>query len=179
MSRSLRAVEGALLLVDATQGVQAQTMTVLDMAREAGLTIVPVINKIDSPIANVEETEDQIMKLLKCEREDILRVSGKTGLGVPELLEKIADLIPAPKEENNKSKQNVRGLIFDFEYSNHQGIIVYTRVLNGAIKKGDEIKFAQPNIKVLSELNPANTQLINIWQTLMRKQWLVRYQLQP
>lgn len=151
VSRSLRAVEGALLLVDATQGVQAQTMTVLDMAREAGLTIVPVINKIDSPIANVEETEDQIMKLLKCEREDILRVSGKTGLGVPELLEKIADLIPAPKEENNKSKQNVRGLIFDFEYSNHQGIIVYTRVLNGAIKKGDEIKFVASDYSFIAK----------------------------
>lgn len=141
VSRSLRAVEGALLLVDATQGVQAQTMTVLDMAQEVGLSIIPVINKIDSPIANVEETEEQIIKLLKCKKEDIMRVSGKTGDGVPELLERIAEVLPAPKAEENKSAQNVRGLIFDFEYSNHQGIIIYIRILNGNIKKGDELKF--------------------------------------
>jgi GTP-binding protein LepA len=150
VSRSLRAVEGAVLLVDATQGVQAQTMTVLDMAREAKLTIIPVINKIDSPLANVREVEDEIIKLLKCEREDIKRVSGKTGEGVLELLEVIKEKVPAPKESvglivNNNLGSTYRGMIFDFEYSNHQGVIVYTRVLDGVIKKNDEVKFIASN----------------------------------
>jgi GTP-binding protein LepA len=146
VSRSMRAVEGAVLLVDATQGVQAQTMTVLDMAREAGLTIIPVLNKIDSPLANIRESEDEIIKLLKCEREDIKRVSGKTGEGVLELLEVIAEKVPAPKESegivmNNNLGISYRGMIFDFEYSNHQGVIIYTRILDGSIKKNDEVKF--------------------------------------
>ena len=140
VSRSLRAVEGALLLVDATQGVQAQTMTVLEMAREVGLTIIPVLNKIDSPLANITETEDEVIKLLKCKREDIVHVSGKTGQGVAELLEIIGDIIPSPNIKDNTLNSN-RGLIFDFEYSNHQGVIIYMRVLDGEIKKGDELKF--------------------------------------
>ena len=138
VSRSLRAVEGAVLLVDATQGVQAQTMTVLEMAREADLMIIPVINKIDSPIANVEETEDEIMRLLKCSRESIMRVSGKTGVGVKELLEELSKILPEPKTENLNGS---RGLIFDFEYSNHQGVIIYTRILDGSIKRDDVLKF--------------------------------------
>lgn len=138
VSRSLRAVEGAVLLVDATQGVQAQTMTVLEMAREADLMIIPVINKIDSPIANVEETEDEIMRLLKCSRESIMRVSGKTGAGVKELLEELSKILPEPKTENLNGS---RGLIFDFEYSNHQGVIIYTRILDGSIKRDDVLKF--------------------------------------
>ncbi len=138
VSRSLRAVEGAVLLVDATQGVQAQTMTVLEMAREADLMIIPVINKIDSPIANVEQTEDEIMRLLKCSRESIMRVSGKTGAGVKELLEELSKILPEPKTENLNGS---RGLIFDFEYSNHQGVIIYTRILDGSIKRDDVLKF--------------------------------------
>ncbi len=138
VSRSLRAVEGAVLLVDATQGVQAQTMTVLEMAREANLMIIPVINKIDSPIANVEQTEDEIMRLLKCSRESIMRVSGKTGAGVKELLEELSKILPEPKTENLNGS---RGLIFDFEYSNHQGVIIYTRILDGSIKRDDVLKF--------------------------------------
>jgi GTP-binding protein LepA len=138
VSRSLRAVEGAVLLVDATQGVQAQTMTVLEMAREANLMIIPVINKIDSPIANVEQTEDEIMRLLKCSRESIMRVSGKTGAGVKELLEELSKILPEPKTEKLNGS---RGLIFDFEYSNHQGVIIYTRILDGSIKRDDVLKF--------------------------------------
>ncbi len=138
VSRSLRAVEGAVLLVDATQGVQAQTMTVLEMAREADLMIIPVINKIDSPIANVEQTEDEIMRLLKCSRESIMRVSGKTGAGVKDLLEELSKILPEPKTENLNGS---RGLIFDFEYSNHQGVIIYTRILDGSIKRDDVLKF--------------------------------------
>jgi GTP-binding protein LepA len=144
VSRSLRAVEGAILLVDATQGVQAQTITVLDMANEVGLKIIPVINKIDSPLAKIKDTEDEIIRLLKCDREEILRVSGKTGEGVPELLEKIYSLVPPPisqLEKEAKEKRSMRSLIFDFEYSNHQGIILYTRILDGEVKRNDELKF--------------------------------------
>lgn len=143
VSRSLRAVEGAVLLVDATQGVQAQTMTVLEMAKEAKLKILPVLNKIDSPLANIEDTKNEIIKLLNCKPEDILAVSGKTGEGVIELLNTICERFapPSSKEENKKNSQ--RALIFDFEYSNHQGVILYIRQLSGKIKKGDEIIFKQ------------------------------------
>ncbi len=96
VSRALRAVEGVLLLVDATQGVQAQTFTVLEMARGAGLVIIPVINKIDLPVARVEETQQEIVELLSCRPEEIIAVSGKTGAGVPELLEAIVERIPPP-----------------------------------------------------------------------------------
>lgn len=159
VSRSLRAVEGAILLVDATQGVQAQTITVLDMAKEVGLTIIPVINKIDSPLAKIEDTENEIMRLLKCEREEILRVSGKTGEGVPELLEKIAEVVPPPKKYFDKGD---RALIFDFEYSNHQGIILYCRILDGKIKKNDEMKFLASDytfiVKEVGTFNPGKTE---------------------
>ncbi len=170
VSRSLRAVEGAILLVDATQGVQAQTMTVLDMAREAGLKIIPVLNKIDSPLANIEETEDEVIRILKCERSEILRVSGKTGEGVPELLEQIIDLVPPPKSELdtkiNLNSKSFRGLIFDFQYSSHQGVIIYTRVLDGEIKKGDDIKFIASNhdfiVREVGVLSPHKTETDSI-----------------
>jgi len=122
VSRSLRAVEGALLLVDATQGVQAQTLTTLEMAQNAELTIIPVINKIDSPIADVEGVKAQIISLLKVKEEDIILVSGKTGEGVETLLEEIITKIPEPKIEKVE-KKSFRALIFDFEYSNHEGVI--------------------------------------------------------
>jgi GTP-binding protein LepA len=142
VSRSLRAVEGALLLVDATQGVQAQTMTTLEMAREAGIKIIPVVNKIDSPLAMTEDVKDEIVKLLSCSKEDILAVSGKTGAGVPELLEAVIARVPEPVSENVASK-SARALIFDFEYSNHQGVILYVRALDGSIKAGDDLLFLQ------------------------------------
>ena len=142
VSRSLRAVEGALLLVDATQGIQAQTMTTLEMAREAGIMIIPVVNKIDSPLAMTEDVKDEIMKLLGCTREDILSVSGKTGAGVPELLEAVIARVPAPVALNVASK-SARALIFDFEYSNHQGVILYVRALDGIIKATDDLTFLQ------------------------------------
>lgn len=140
VSRALQAVEGVLLLVDATQGVQAQTFTVLNMAREFNLVIIPVINKIDSPIARLHETEQEIMELLKCSPEEILRVSGKTGGGVSELLEKIVTRIPAPKTEF--VGKDPRALVFDYSYSNHQGVIIYARVFDGEIKKGSELSFS-------------------------------------
>jgi GTP-binding protein LepA len=142
VSRSLRAVEGAILLVDATQGVQAQTMTVLEMALAAGLTIIPVVNKIDSPLARTDDVKEEIVKLLNCAMGDIKAVSGKTGEGVMDLFETIITTIPSPVSEEVKNK-SARALIFDFEYSNHQGVILYVRVLNGSVKRDDELVFLQ------------------------------------
>jgi GTP-binding protein LepA len=140
VSRALQAVEGVLLLVDATQGVQAQTFTVLNMARDLGLTIIPVINKIDMAIARVEETVQEIIELLNCGESDIIKVSGKTGAGVEGLLEAVIKKIPHPRSEFDASSP--RALVFDYSYSNHQGMIVYARVFDGAIKKGDKLRFA-------------------------------------
>jgi GTP-binding protein LepA len=142
VSRSLRAVEGALLLVDATQGVQAQTLTTLEMAQSAGIKIIPVVNKIDSPLAHPDGVKDEIVKLLGCKKEDILAVSGKTGEGVPELLEAIIERVPQPVSEYQETKQ-ARALIFDFEYSNHQGVILYVRILDGEVKAGEDLLFLQ------------------------------------
>ena len=139
VSRALKAVEGVLLLVDSTQGVQAQTLTTLQMAKDLGLTIIPVLTKIDVPHARRVEVGDEIISLLGCAREDILAVSGKTGEGVPELLVAICARIPAPKAP---LLDTFRGLVFDFQYSNHRGVIVYLRVFDGSVKKGDQLKFA-------------------------------------
>jgi len=144
VSRALNAVEGVLLLVDSTQGIQAQTLTTLEMAKQQKLTIIPVLTKIDVPHSRVDEISQELVRLLECGREDILAVSGKTGAGVPELLEAICERIPAPQE--NKST-DYRGLIFDFEYSNHRGIIVYQRVFDGAVKKGDQLEFTNSGKK--------------------------------
>ncbi|MDP3958251.1 MAG: translation elongation factor 4 [bacterium] len=138
VSRALKAVEGSLLLVDATQGVQAQTLTTLGMARELGLAILPVVSKIDSPLADVEGTRQELAKLLNVSESDVLLVSGRTGEGVEALLDAVVERIPPPREEIRDSG-SFRGLIFDFEYSNHQGIILYTRVLEGKVRKGDEL----------------------------------------
>jgi GTP-binding protein LepA len=136
VSRSLAAVDGAILLVDATQGVQAQTMTNVELARSTGLAIIPVLNKIDLPHARVEESARELMKLVGCSREDILKISAKTGEGVAELLAAVVARIPAPKKG---AAEAPRALIFDYEFSAHQGIIAYLRVFDGVIKKGDEV----------------------------------------
>lgn len=150
VSRSLRAVEGTLLLVDSTQGIQAQTLTTLQMAQESHLTIIPVITKIDSPLADVENVQDEIIELLKCDRTEILAVSGKTGEGVKELIEEIIKKVPEPHSEFvDKNGNQTRALIFDFEYSNHMGVILYTRVLDGNIKSGDSLLFVQSNHKFI------------------------------
>ena len=138
VSRALKAVEGVLLLVDSTQGIQAQTLTTLQMAKEQGLTIIPVLTKIDMGHSRTNEVGESVMKLLGCKREDILNVSGKTGAGVPELLEAICERIPPPRPTELDA---YRGLIFDFQYSNHRGVIVFMRVFDGAVKKGDQLKF--------------------------------------
>jgi GTP-binding protein LepA len=141
VSRALKAVEGTLLLVDATQGVQAQTLTTLQMARDHGLTIIPVLSKIDSPLARVDEVREEVVLLLGVAPEDVILVSGRTGEGVPELLGAIIDRIPSPIEEYIDTK-SARALIFDFSYSNHRGVILYVRVLDGRIRKGSELIFS-------------------------------------
>lgn len=139
VSRALNAVEGVLLLVDSTQGVQAQTLSVLQMAQAQNLTIVPVLTKVDVPHARIDEVSEEVMKLINCTKEDILCASGKTGQGVVEVLDAICERIPAPTASTIDS---YRGLIFDFQYSNHRGIVVYQRVFDGGVKKGDQLKFA-------------------------------------
>jgi len=138
VSRALKAVEGVLLLVDSTQGVQAQTLSVLQMAREQGLAIIPVLTKIDVPHSRRDEVAHEVVTLLKCNLEDIQYVSGRTGEGVKELLDLICMKIPAPKKATGGS---FRGLVFDFKYSNHRGIIVYFRVFDGVVRKGDSLRF--------------------------------------
>jgi GTP-binding protein LepA len=138
VSRALKAVEGVLLLIDSTQGIQAQTLTTLQMAKEQGLTIIPVLTKTDMGHSRPTEIGDSVIALLGCKREDILMVSGKTGAGVPELLEAICERIPAPRPSELDA---YRGLIFDFTYSNHRGVIVFMRVFDGEVRKGDVLCF--------------------------------------
>ena len=145
VSRALRAVEGSILLVDSTQGVQAQTLTTLNMAREGveekDKIIIPVLSKIDSSLARIEEVKDEVVELLNCKREDILTVSGRTGEGVEDLLKEVIKRISPPKE-TYKDENCLRALVFDFKYSNHRGVIVFVRILDGQIKKGDSVMFA-------------------------------------
>lgn len=146
VSRALKAVEGAILLVDATQGIQAQTLSVLDMARELGLEIVPVITKIDSSLARIDETKLEIASLLDCSIDDIVEVSGKTGKGVENLLRELVARIPEPRnlalEAAPKTGSVFTSLVFDFEYSLHRGIILYVRVFEGSVSRGDNLLFA-------------------------------------
>jgi len=138
VSRSIAACEGALLIVDAAQSIQAQTISNLYLALENDLTIIPILNKIDLPSANPEEVTDEIMNLIGCEYEDVLRVSGKTGEGVHNLLEEIVARIPAPVGEPDAPLQ---ALIFDSVYNPFRGIEAYFKVVNGSIKKGQKVKF--------------------------------------
>ncbi len=145
VSRALSAVEGSILLVDATQGVQAQTLTTLNMARESGLTIIPVISKIDSPLARIDEVVHEVCELLSCDKKDILQVSGRTGEGVIDLLDEVIKKIPSPKSGDNTDE--FRSLVFDFQYSNHKGVIVFVRVMNGSVKRNDQLLFKVSNEK--------------------------------
>ncbi len=138
VSRSLAACEGVLLLVDASQGIQAQTISNLYLAVELGMTIIPVINKIDMPGADPELVEDQMMNLTGCKREEIIRASGRTGVGVDEILTAIVARIPAPKGNPDAP---FKALIFDSLFNSFRGVIAYYRVIDGAIKKGDLVKF--------------------------------------
>ncbi len=138
VSRSIAACEGALLIVDAAQGIQAQTISNLYMAIEHDLEIIPVLNKIDLPSAMPEEVEDQIVELLGCPRESIIRASGKTGEGVYDILAAIIGRVPAPKGNPDAPLQ---ALIFDSVFNPFRGIIAYFKIFNGSIKKGDLVKF--------------------------------------
>lgn len=148
VSRALKAVEGSILLVDATQGVQAQTLTTLNMARELGLMIVPVVSKIDSPLARVTEVIKEVCELLGCEEKDVLKVSGKTGEGVTDLLDEIINRVPPPKISPITSEFS--SLVFDFQYSTHKGVIVYVRVMSGSVKRHDQLIFKVSNEKFQS-----------------------------
>lgn len=138
VSRSIAACEGALLVVDATQGVQAQTISNLYMAIDHDLEIIPIINKIDMPNAMPDEVEDEIVELIGCERKDIIRASGKTGQGVESILEAVVERIPAPVGDRNAPAQ---ALIFDSIFNSFRGVIVLCKVLNGSIRKGEKVKF--------------------------------------
>ena len=138
VSRSIAACEGALLVVDATQGVQAQTISNLYMAIEHNLEIIPIINKVDMPSAMPEEVEDEIVELLGCDKADIIRASGKTGEGVEDILNAVVQRVPHPTGDDNAPLQ---ALIFDSVFNSFRGIIAYFKVMNGVIRKGDNVKF--------------------------------------
>jgi GTP-binding protein LepA len=147
VSRSLAAVEGAILLIDATQGIQAQTLANLYLAINENLTVVPVINKIDLPAADVPKVKKEIIHLLGCEEKDILLASGKTGVGVEEVLREVIAKVPAPQpNEGNPT----RALIFDSNYDEYKGVVAHVRVKDGSFKKGDKIKLY--NTKNVSEV---------------------------
>jgi len=138
VSRSIAACEGALLIVDAAQGIQAQTISNLYLAIEHNLTIIPILNKMDLPGAMPEEVKDQIVDLIGCDHEDIIPASGKTGMGVEAILEAIINRVPAPQGDPDAPLQ---ALVFDSVFNSFRGIIAYYRIMNGSIKKGDKVKF--------------------------------------
>ncbi len=144
VSRSIAACEGALLIVDAAQGIQAQTISNLYLALENDLEIIPIMNKIDLPSAEPEVVKDQIVDLLGCKREDIIPASGKTGMGVHDILAAIVERIPPPKGDPNGPLQ---ALIFDSVFNSFRGIIAYFRIYNGSMKKGDKVKFVNTGME--------------------------------
>ena len=148
VSRSIAACEGALLIVDATQGVQAQTISNLYMAIDHNLEIIPVINKIDMPSAMPDEVEDEIVDLIGCEPSDIIRASGKTGEGVEEILNAVVDRIPHPQGNNDAPLQ---ALIFDSVFNSFRGIIAYFKIENGAIRQGDKVKFFNTGMEYVAD----------------------------
>jgi GTP-binding protein LepA len=155
VSRSLAAVEGAVLLVDAGQGIQAQTLANLELAQKQNLFIIPVVNKIDLPQANVEQAVDEIAKLLKVKQEEVIKISAKNGTNVEQVLKAVIDKVPSPKIKKEKP---FRALIFDSIYDQYKGVITYVRVVDGEVKKTDKIKFlaakASADIKELGFFNP-------------------------
>ncbi|MEI6585624.1 MAG: translation elongation factor 4 [Sediminibacterium sp.] len=148
VSRALAACEGALLLVDASQGIQAQTISNLYLAIDNNLEIIPVINKIDMDGAKIPEVTDQIVELIGCKAEDILLASGKSGIGIDEILAAIIERIPAPK---GSYEAPLQALIFDSVYNSFRGIIVYYRILNGVLKKGDKIRFVASGMDYIAD----------------------------
>ena len=148
VSRSIAACEGALLIVDATQGVQAQTISNLYMAIDHNLEIIPVINKIDMPSAMPDEVEDEIVDLIGCAPEDIIRASGKTGEGVEEILNAVVDRIPHPE---GSKEAPLQALIFDSVFNSFRGIIAYFKIENGSIRQGDKVKFFNTGMEYVAD----------------------------
>ncbi|MDQ3064739.1 MAG: translation elongation factor 4 [bacterium] len=155
VSRSLEACEGAILVVDASQGIQAQTLANVYLAMAADLVIIPVLNKIDLPAADVERVSGEVMSLLGCKKEDILLISAKTGQGIEAVLDRVVDQVPCPKG----STGNTRALIFDSYYDDYRGVILYVRVVDGQINKSDQIRMISAATNGLAlevgSLNPA------------------------
>jgi len=152
VSRALKAVEGSILLIDATQGIQAQTLTTLQMARDGGLVLIPVLSKVDSPLAMIDEVRMEVAVLLDIDPDSILLVSGKTGEGVEDLLKEIIKRIPPPHHTNFDTikTDGAQALVFDFKYDNHRGVIVYVRVVEGEFKKGEALLFVVSAEKFIS-----------------------------
>ena len=148
VSRSIAACEGALLIVDASQGIQAQTISNLYLALEHDLEIIPILNKMDLPGAMPEEVKDQIIDLIGCKREEIIPASGKTGMGIPEILQAIVERVPPPVGDPEAPLQ---ALIFDSVFNSFRGIIAYYKVVNGEIKKGDKVKFINTGKEYLAD----------------------------
>lgn len=148
VSRSIAACEGALLVVDATQGVQAQTISNLYMAIDQNLEIIPVINKIDMPSAMPEDVEEEVIELLGCDRSEIIRASGKTGEGIEDILQAVVERVPAPKGDEQAPLQ---ALIFDSVFNSFRGIIAYFKIVNGSIKKGDKVKFFNTQMEYVAD----------------------------
>ncbi len=158
VSRSLQACEGAILIVDASQGIQAQTLANVYLAMEADLKIIPVLNKIDLPAADVPKVTKEVVSLLGCDPSDVMAISAKTGDGVEAMLDKVVELVPPPEGDENA---DARGLIFDSFYDEYRGVIVYVRIFDGAISKGSKISMlatgADGDALEIGSLSPAMT----------------------
>ncbi len=156
VSRSLQACEGAILVVDASQGIQAQTLSNVYLAMEQDLTIIPVLNKVDLPAADIPRVSRQVINLLGCDESEIIHISAKTGQNVYKVLDAVVDKIPAPTGEVNDP---TRALIFDSYYDDYRGVILYVRVVDGRIKKGESIRMMATGANGLAlevgHLNPA------------------------
>lgn len=156
VSRSLQACEGAILVVDASQGIQAQTLSNVYLAMEQDLTIIPVLNKVDLPAADIPRVSRQVINLLGCDESEIIHISAKTGQNVDKVLDTVVDKIPAPTGEANDP---TRALIFDSYYDDYRGVILYVRVVDGRIKKGESIRMMATGANGLAlevgHLNPA------------------------
>ena len=150
VSRSLASCEGALLVVDATQGIEAQTLANLYLALDNNLTIIPVINKIDLPSADIDKVEKELMDLIGFDKDEIVKVSAKTGAGIEELINRIVEVIPCPKSDS----KTLQGLIFDSVFDSYRGVIISVRIFNGSIKVGDKIKIMSKDAEyVVPELS--------------------------
>lgn len=148
VSRAIAACEGALLLVDATQGIQAQTISNLYLAIDHDLEIIPIVNKVDMESADIEGTQDQIIDLIGCQREDIISASGRTGQGIEEIMAAVVNRIPPPKGDPEAPLQ---AMIFDSMFNSYRGVITYVRVVNGTLRKGDKIRFMATGKEVVAE----------------------------